>query len=45
MIRLHGRPARRIEKLHEDRRWHHAVELAAQLAAQTNLALNLDSSI
>ncbi|MCP5441156.1 MAG: hypothetical protein H6958_11155 [Chromatiaceae bacterium] len=45
MIRLHGRPARRLDRLHEDRRWHHAVELAAQLTAQTNLALNLEAPI
>ena len=45
MIRLHGRPARRFDRLREGRRWHHAVELAAQLTAQTNLALNLDAPI
>jgi len=42
MVRLHGRPARSMEQLREDRRWHRAVELAAQFNAETNLALNLD---
>jgi beta-N-acetylhexosaminidase len=42
MVRLHGRPAPKLERLHEDPRWHSAVELASQLNAQINLALNLD---
>jgi len=42
MVRLHGRPARKLEQLREDPRWHGAVELAARLTAETNLALNLD---
>ncbi len=41
MVRLHGRHARPLERLREDPRWHRAVELAAQLAAQDNLSLNL----
>jgi beta-N-acetylhexosaminidase len=42
MVRLHGRPAPSLERLREGARWHNAVELAAQLNAQVNLALNLD---
>ena len=42
MARLHGRPAHGLERLHEEGRWRRAVELAAQLNAETNLALNLD---
>jgi len=42
MVRLHGRPARRIDRLREDARWHDAVELASQLCSETNLSLNLD---
>lgn len=42
MVRLHGRPAPSMDKLREDTRWHDAVSLAAQLNAETNLALNLD---
>jgi len=41
MVRLHGRPAPALERLREDPRWHRAVELAGQLAAESNLALNL----
>lgn len=41
MARLHGRPARPLERLREDPRWHQGVELAAQLTAGDNLALNL----
>jgi beta-N-acetylhexosaminidase len=41
MIRLHGRPARSLERLREDARWHRAVELAAQLDAGANLTLDL----
>lgn len=40
-VRLHGRPARPLERLREDPRWHRAVELAGQLTAEGNLALNL----
>ena len=42
MARLHGRPARSMDKLREDNRWHDAVALAAQLNTETNLTLNLD---
>ena len=42
MVRLHGRPAYTLERLREEARWHRAVELAAQLNAETTLALNLD---
>ena len=41
MARLHGRPSRPLERLREDARWHRAVELAGQLTAEDNLALNL----
>lgn len=41
MVRLHGRAARPLEKLHEDPRWRRGVDLAGQLSAETNLALNL----
>jgi len=41
MVRLHGRPARHMDRLREDSRWHDAVALAAQLSAEDNLALNL----
>lgn len=44
MARLHGRPARPLERLREDPRWHRAVELAAQLTAEDNLTLNLGES-
>lgn len=44
MARLHGRPARSMERLREDPRWRRAVELAAQLTAENNLALNLGES-
>jgi beta-N-acetylhexosaminidase len=41
MVRLHGRPARDLEHLREDRRWHKAVDLAAQLTAASSLPLDL----
>ncbi|MCB1784759.1 MAG: beta-N-acetylhexosaminidase [Chromatiaceae bacterium] len=41
MVRLHGRPARHAERLREDPRWHRAAALAAQLSAESTLALNL----
>lgn len=41
MARLHGRPARSLERLREDPRWHKAVALAARLGDNDNLALNL----
>jgi beta-N-acetylhexosaminidase len=40
-VRLHGRPARPLGRLRENPRWQRAVELAGQLSAETNLALNL----
>ena len=42
MARLHGRPARTIDRLREDQRWHDAVALAAQLNAESNMTLNLN---
>ncbi len=42
MIRLHGRPARTLERLREDPRWRRAVGLAGQLDAGANLTLDLD---
>lgn len=41
MVRLHGRPARDLDRLREDPRWHEAATLAANLSSETNLALNL----
>ena len=41
MVRLHGRKARSIDKLREDRRWHDAVALAARLCEEDSLSLNL----
>ena len=43
IARLHGRPARRWDRLREDTRWHNAVTLAARLTSEDNLALNLDA--
>jgi len=42
MVRLHGRAAPGLEKLHEAPRWHDAVALASQLGDQSNLSLNLE---
>ena len=42
MIRLHGRPARPLERLHYDNRWKRATQLAEQLTRDTSLDLNLD---
>jgi beta-N-acetylhexosaminidase len=39
--RLHGRPARSLERLREEPRWHRAVALANELVSQSNLALDL----
>jgi beta-N-acetylhexosaminidase len=39
--RLHGRPARSLERLHEEQRWHDAVALANELVNQGNLGLDL----
>ncbi len=44
MVRLHGRPARNLERLHEDARWRDAATLAASLSSENNLALNLGES-
>ncbi|MCB1724078.1 MAG: beta-N-acetylhexosaminidase [Gammaproteobacteria bacterium] len=40
--RLHGRAGQRWDRLHEDPRWHRAVELAAAFTSEANLTLNLD---
>jgi beta-N-acetylhexosaminidase len=43
MARLHGRPARALGRLREDRRWHEAVALAADLRERPgSLDLDLD---
>ncbi len=41
MVRLHGRKARSMDQLREDRRWHDAVALAARLCEEDSLSLNL----
>ncbi|MCB1775713.1 MAG: beta-N-acetylhexosaminidase [Gammaproteobacteria bacterium] len=41
MARLHGRPATGLDRLHGQKRWTAAVELAARLCAAENLSLNL----
>lgn len=41
MARLHGRPAMGLDRLHGQKRWAGAVELAARLCAAENLSLNL----
>jgi beta-N-acetylhexosaminidase len=42
MARLHGRPAIGLDRLHEQKRWAGAVELAARLCTAENLSLNLE---
>jgi beta-N-acetylhexosaminidase len=44
-VRLHGRPARSLERLHYDHRWQRAVALAGQLTRDTSLDLNLDEPL
>lgn len=44
-VRLHGRPARALERLHYDTRWQRAVALAEQFTRDTSLNLNLDEPL
>jgi hypothetical protein len=44
-VRLHGRPARPLERLHYDHRWQRAVGLAEQLTRDTSLTLNLEEPL